>query len=104
MKQCPQEKVNQTKIRINKFIIYCSYCEDSENINSSQAAIERNAEVFKNRIESTDHPCVIPVHLRTTHILNKTVVRAIFLFTKIYEAVRETEDNELWHEFFSSPI
>lgn len=65
---------------INKFIIYCSYCEDCENISASQAAIERNVEVLKNIIESTEHPYIIPIHLQITNILNTTVAAAIFIF------------------------
>lgn len=40
-KQCPQENANCTEIRINKFTIYYSHCEDSENTSSSQAAIRK---------------------------------------------------------------
>lgn len=62
--------------------IYCSYCEDCENISASQAAIERNVEVLKNIIESTEHPYIIPIHLQITNILNTTVVAALKKKTK----------------------
>lgn len=79
--------------------IYCSYCEDCENISASQAAIERNVEVLKNIIESTEHPYIIPIHLQITNILNTTVVAALKKKTKKKQSEKPITMNYGMHSF-----